>query len=711
LATRLEKLIQGIGVGKSSIDSVMEAIFLKNQSAELFGSEVMSFPYKKSDLVYICISTTTRAISQIPIRVYKEMGDDEWKALPSNDPWQRLFDRPNLYMDRNSFVEATVGHLMHDGDVFIIPFPPQAPIPVSLWVIKKKYCAPIKNSSTGQLIGWAYDPKGASLDNVGGAIITPSVIPLDVEDVCHIYFWNPYDPIMGMAPSEAGRLNITVDFKASTYTGNFLDDGAVPGGMLETERSLTKPQFDRILNQFEARHAGYKRGHRIALLENGLKYVQTGLNQKDMEFSKLRDMTANRIFQIYGMKKAVISETDDVNFATSREQRREWWEGTNLPMMTAICSALNFAMFYPEDSLKCRFDTTKIDALRQSLKEKTDTAYRLWQMGATFNQLNQRLDLGFPKNKWGNTWYMPQNLIDVADYKPPSDKPLLALPPGNPASPPPPVNPPKPKPGKELLEYKDSPANEGFWNTFIKRSLPLEEQFTKKVSRVFFNMRKRTLELLYNKKSLEGLQKDIDDLDKEMFLDEYKELARVTDALYKEGVTIGVELVVTETGFEVSFNLMDPEVLYFLTNKKLKIAGIIQTIKTQIQKEIIESYQTGESIEQIADRIRGVFDIAKSRAKTIARTEMIGSMNEGRALAISRSGFREEEWFTAMDERVRAQHRPMHGKRKKVGEMWLMPDGSALRHPGDYEGPAHQIINCRCISVVVPESHWTHDND
>jgi uncharacterized protein with gpF-like domain len=88
---------------------------------------------------------------------------------------------------------------------------------------------------------------------------------------------------------------------------------------------------------------------------------------------------------------------------------------------------------------------------------------------------------------------------------------------------------------------------------------------------------------------------------------------------------------------------------------------------------------------------------------------MGGACNEGRWLAINRSGFREKEWFTALDERVRVQHQPMHGQKVKVGEMWVMPDGSSLRHPGDADGPANQVINCRCIEVVVPESHYTND--
>ncbi len=694
MTTRLELLRKGV-VQKGFMDSV----FLRNKELDIAGDDVVNFPYKKSDLCYICISTTLRAIGQIPIKVYQQVGDDEFKLLPMNDPWQLIFDHPNYLMDRYSFVEAIVGFLMLDGDAFIVPFPPESPKPSSLWVVRKKFMTPIRDRGTNQLLGWSYNIKGINYNvfgdpnNLESTILPEGSIPLRVEEVSHIYFWNPYDSIMGMAPSEAGKLNIMVDYKASHYTANFLDDGAIPGGMLSTERGLTDKQFDRILAQFESKHQGYKRSYRVAVLENGLKYTQAGLSQKDMEFPKLRELTFRRVCQIYGMKEAIISETKTVNRATGQEERKEWWESTNLPIMRMICSALNFNLF-PNSNLVCRFDTTKIEALRESLESKTTTGYKLWQMGATFNDINQRLDMGFPKYKWGKTWYMPVNLLPVEDYQPKlpiSIENIPILPEGE---------------GLLLpyLDKEEDSKNDAIWNNIIRQISPLEESFSKKISRVFFDMRKRTLDLLYHEKLFEEFQKDADDVEKELYTEEYRTLEKGTSSLYDNAFLLAVALLISEIGFEVSLPLTDPEALYFLTNKKIKVRGIIATIKNQIQKVLSLAYEKRETIDQMADRIRGVFDIAKSRTKIIATTEIFGTVNEGRFLGINRSGFREKTWYTALDERVRVQHRPMHGKIVRVGEVWVMPDGTYLRHPGDMNGPVHQIAGCRCIEIVVLES-------
>jgi hypothetical protein len=68
------------------------------------------------------------------------------------------------------------------------------------------------------------------------------------------------------------------------------------------------------------------------------------------------------------------------------------------------------------------------------------------------------------------------------------------------------------------------------------------------------------------------------------------------------------------------------------------------------------------------------------------------------------------QWFTALDELVRNKpppgpnHVKMHSKIRKVNRLWQLPSGYRLRYPGDYLGPAQEIINCRCMEFAVLSS-------
>src|SRR3970040_992152 len=105
MTTRLELLRKSL-ITKNAID----AVFLRNkQMLGVTEDDVMREPYKKSDLVYICISTTAKAISQVPLIVVRSFGlSGEYKPLPATDPWSQLFHRPNYITDRYSFVESII---------------------------------------------------------------------------------------------------------------------------------------------------------------------------------------------------------------------------------------------------------------------------------------------------------------------------------------------------------------------------------------------------------------------------------------------------------------------------------------------------------------------------------------------------------------------------------------------------------------------------
>src|SRR5512141_2621539 len=134
MTSRWDRL-QKSPIAKSAID----AVFLRNKNMLGVSEEdVMREPYKKSDLVYICISTTAKAISQVPLIVVRDVGEN-YKPLPDTDPWSKLFARPNYVTDRYSFVESIITHLLHDGEVFVIPYPPNLNPPDSMWVVRNKF--------------------------------------------------------------------------------------------------------------------------------------------------------------------------------------------------------------------------------------------------------------------------------------------------------------------------------------------------------------------------------------------------------------------------------------------------------------------------------------------------------------------------------------------------------------------------------------------
>lgn len=94
----------------------------------------------------------------------------------------------------------------------------------------------------------------------------------------------------------------------------------------------------------------------------------------------------------------------------------------------------------------------------------------------------------------------------------------------------------------------------------------------------------------------------------------------------------------------------------------------------------------------------------RHRAEALARTEVMAALHsaqeEAMRQALERGAISESAltyaWRTARDKRVRDSHRTMEGQRKRHGELFTTGSGARLRFPGDPEGEAAEIINCRC---------------
>lgn len=730
---RLNILTQALKATKATAS--WDAIFLRNLEWDP-EEEIKAKPYTKSSIIYTCISTTARTIAQVPLvimtksrskdnmalsrigvitndRVYRrrDMGFGNlvsvtksisgkgifWEQVNEDYPWQILFDNPNYLMSANQMKECIVGYLMLHGNAWLVGYPTaRTVIPSSIWPVKKDYISSVVDKKTGNLEGWKYKPSDY-LDAIH--------ISLD-EYISHFKFFNPNDVIMGMSPLDSGKIPMTADYRASVYNSNFYKNSAIPGGALVTDKPLNRTQVSELKERWKEDHQGEKRSHELAVLHSNLKYEQFALNQSDMQYLEGRKWNRDEICQILGMKKGVISITEDLNYATLMGQKKEWWESTLIPIMTLVEDSINSTFFRNIPDIKIMFDLSGVKALQEDLKEKTETARIYFDMGVPFNQINERLKLGFDILPGRDVGHLPIHLVPVTEMEEEEIGPVVT-----------PDEEPEEEPeeeeGKVYISKRLEKKGEMIWKGITQISDRLEDDYKKKVRRVFFEMRNNVLSILYTgkpKKSKqnkditeEELIQNIDELNKYNFEIEEDLLRKYSGPAYITAIEEGAKFVSAEIGIDVIPDIIqNPLVILYIENRKNKVTKVIDTVREQIKGQIGTSLEAGEGITKISKKIKNTFDFASNRSKTIARTEVFSALNFGRHSQIVESGFKIKIWYTALDERVRYSHIFMHGKKIGVNEDWDV-GGATLKYPGDYSGPASEIINCRCIEIVDTE--------
>lgn len=126
-----------------------------------------------------------------------------------------------------------------------------------------------------------------------------------------------------------------------------------------------------------------------------------------------------------------------------------------------------------------------------------------------------------------------------------------------------------------------------------------------------------------------------------------------------------------------------------------------------IRKHIREGTPIPEDkLQKIVTKYRS--DLLYSRGETVARTEAMSALHAGQREMYEqaiRDGYVsndeiEREWSNSGDNRVRESHRDMDGQTVKFDEPFVTPDGANLMYPGDPNGPAEEVINCRCYEII-----------
>ena len=144
-----------------------------------------------------------------------------------------------------------------------------------------------------------------------------------------------------------------------------------------------------------------------------------------------------------------------------------------------------------------------------------------------------------------------------------------------------------------------------------------------------------------------------------------------------------------------------------------KIKQISDATRARINRVIAKGVENGDGEAVIARAIESATGglIGRKRAAIIARTEVNAAANFANA-AIDRENRGElvtgrvKRWVSTNDARTRSHHRRMNGEQVPVDDSFQVHykgNTYSMQHPGDSNGGAGNVINCRCTVIYIDE--------
>lgn len=225
------------------------------------------------------------------------------------------------------------------------------------------------------------------------------------------------------------------------------------------------------------------------------------------------------------------------------------------------------------------------------------------------------------------------------------------------------------------------------------------------------NLQSVIYQLDYQKALKKQINAALDDLNAKQF-------NAVTDYLktcYETGY-IGTMYDIQNQGIPIIQPIQQDQVVQALTHdtklsKSLyeSLGYNVSELKKQIASELSRGISSAMSYIDIARNIERRAKTTLSKSMTIARTEghritQMAAYNAQRAAKDTGAEI-VKQWDSTLDRRTRKSHRRVDGEIRELDEKF----SNGLMFPGDPNGKAAEVINCRC--VTLQRAKWALDEE
>ena len=549
--------------------------------------------------------------------------------------------------------------------------------PVEIWLVPPHW---VMETPTSDKPYYTIIPRGN---------VKQGVIYVDPGDVVWFKEPNPLNPYgRGRGRAEAIGDEIEADEYMAKYQKRFFFNDAVPP-MIGVMEGADKAALETAEEKWQQKFGGFNNSHKVAWVNWDPKLKVLKETHKEMDFSQSRKDLRDACNQFWNMPPELFGILENSNRSTIDAAYYIYTKNTLSVRLKILDMDLNNQFFSEFDSkLIIRHDNVVPEDKEFELKKDTEGLKYSAIMVDEWRHSQGKTDL--PDNK-GKILYVPLNMIPY-----PIEDDIEGLPNQQQDEGP---------PGKEVhkgccqKKYTEEHKT-AIWKNFDKAAVKYERKVESEVKKYFQGQQDRLVKAFEKSYSNIITKEETDDPDE--LLDWAAEATALVGILKpfwlkcaEEGFNVAAELL----NIDFEFGIIEPKLLKWIKEHGLERAnGMNDTTKEALRKTLSEGIEAGESMAKLRDRISQVYSTAKtSRANTIARTETMTTVNVGNFETMNAAGIEKIMWLTSKDNRVRDSHAALDGEVIESGQTF----SNGLRYPND-EGPADEVVNCRC-TIIVPD--------
>lgn len=574
------------------------------------------------ELAYTCIKVRSEIIGRYEPVIYQLNNNGD--KIEVNHPFLDLLRNPSanmsqyqLFQHTNEQIDISEAFWYYQLDDRGKPISIDFLAPDKIEISIQQGEDPTGRFQPGDVNGYVYtNPRGIQ-------------IPLEVEEVEHFKEYNPYNKYRGYGILEAGLLSAGIDLSTTEFQRNFMDNNATPSSVIAFKGGVGKDVFDKIKRMWAERYQGTSNaGKSLFIREGDVEVTKLGLSLAELDMKALKDLSYDRLRIMFRVPKPLLGDSEAAGLGRASVETEEY-----------------IFQKYVVETRKTLFD----DQIRMAIKR----FYGADVYVSHISEVPEDKEMKLKERQAGHLKWITTNEILEEDGKDQvgPDGDLLYIPinitlPGE--KPNPIITPPPPEKTYKAvkktvlaLPAAKKLSRDNLFDVLEQIESKGAASYKSKIVGLLKYQEMRILEKYEFLSGTKALEADIvPNVDEEA----EKMTAAVMLIVYQyleRGGEIALELTSTETGF-----LVDAAIQQALRDDTLRLLRTFNKETVDfIKASISEGLKNGETREQIANRLRAVYDDATGyRAKRLAETEIHKTVNQGIAEGYRQAGIEYMRW-------------------------------------------------------------------
>ena len=286
----------------------------------------------QTSAVYACVRILAESVAGLPLHVYERTANGSKSTKPSHPLYRLLHDEPNREMTSFVFRETLMSHLLLWGNAYAQIIRDGRGFPIALYPLLPDRMAVDRNES-GELVYTYQSDKGQ--------------VKLRRENILHIPGLG-FDGLIGYSPIAMAKNAVGLALATEDYGATFFANGANPGGVLEHPGVIKPEQADRLRESWQSQFGGAN-AHKVAVLEEGLKFHQMSIPPEQAQFLETRKFQINEIARIFRVPPHMVGDLEKSSFSNIEQQSLEFVKYTLDPWVVRWEQSLQQVLILPSE--------------------------------------------------------------------------------------------------------------------------------------------------------------------------------------------------------------------------------------------------------------------------------------------------------------------------------------------------------------------------